>query len=150
MRSDPHSHEADLGTLGKISIKMAKAAAKNTVIVAKSIRDLNNTIKISFCVRVCNSAIDDLNTVGETLKHMTKRDKDDMPIILSGVASDVGWCDNNFEMNPGDQMPAELKEASKITHSRPHPCCSHYCKHDVMCYQQVLFVTVCLQIMVTL
>ncbi|XP_047953523.1 pectinesterase inhibitor 2-like [Salvia hispanica] len=114
IRSDPHSHGADLGTLGQISIKIAKVALKNTATVAKSIRDLNNTGEISYCVRLCSSAIDDLNTVAETLKHMTKRDKDDMPIMLSGIVSDVGWCDNNFEMNPGDRMPADLKEASKI------------------------------------
>ncbi|KAG6400358.1 hypothetical protein SASPL_137186 [Salvia splendens] len=114
MRSDPRSHEATLGTLEQISITIAKVAVKNTVNVAKSIKDLNNTGEISVCMKVCNIAIDILNSVGKTLNHMTKMDKDDMQITLSGAATYVATCDDAFEMNPGDQMPADLKEASKI------------------------------------
>ncbi|XP_047959936.1 uncharacterized protein LOC125205155 [Salvia hispanica] len=107
MRSDSRSHEATLGTLEQIAIKIAKVAVKNTMNVAKSIRDLNNTGEISVCVKVCNIAIDILN-------HTTKMDKDNKQIALSGAATYVATCDDAFEMNPGDQMPAELKEASKI------------------------------------
>lgn len=113
LRSDPHPHGAHLDTLGQIAIKKAKVAVKNTATVAKSVCDRNNTGAVSVCVRVCNSAIDDLNSIAEMLKNSNKSDKDDISITLSAAVTYVETCDDTFAVNIGGE-PAEVKEASRI------------------------------------
>ncbi|XP_057784933.1 uncharacterized protein LOC131002446 [Salvia miltiorrhiza] len=113
LRSDPRSRGAYLNTLGQIAIKKAKVAVKNTATVAKSVTNLNNMGAVSVCVRVCSSAIDDLNTIAEMLKHSDKSHKNDIPITLSAAATFVETCDDTFAENLGGE-PAEVKEASTI------------------------------------
>ncbi|KAJ0950208.1 putative pectinesterase inhibitor domain-containing protein [Helianthus annuus] len=101
LRSDPRSANANLTTLGRISIKNAQKSAKAA---KKLIHKAINSSSYTQCVALYDDAISNTKKCKKALK---SRDYGQLNTFVSAAMTDASLCDGSF--GRGVQGPPQLK-----------------------------------------